>query len=224
MSESEEMYLVSLALLLESGASPPVPVSQLAEELAIQPVSANQMVRKLANNGWVEYTPYKGIALTPDGKRIAARTLRHRRLWEVFLVESLHFLPLEASELACRMEHVLPDEAVERLASFLGNPATNPQGQHIPPAELDFEIYADLPLPQLKAGEQGCIARLQVDTATRSFLASVGIRPGAEIRMLGVEDRGAVLVSVGERSLHLAAEVASQIFILSPGCPKTISN
>jgi len=43
ISESEEMYLITIARLVEQGEEAPVSISRLSGELAIQPVSANQM-------------------------------------------------------------------------------------------------------------------------------------------------------------------------------------
>ena len=132
LSESEEMYLVTIARLVESGQSAPTPVAQLACELAIAPVSANQMIRKLEEVKLLYYTPYKGVELTEAGWQAALDILRHRRLWEVFLVEKLHYTPQEAEVLACRLEHNLPPEAAARLAAFLGHPTSSPQGHPIP--------------------------------------------------------------------------------------------
>jgi Mn-dependent DtxR family transcriptional regulator len=132
MSESEDMYLLTVAKLVEAGAQAPIPVSRLAQELSIQPISANQMIRKLEEAGWLRYTPYKGVELTQEGEGLALRTLRHRRLWEVFLVENLQLSLDEADEMACRLEHILPAEVAERLAGFLGYPATSPRGKPIP--------------------------------------------------------------------------------------------
>ena len=65
MSESEEMYLISIVRLVEKDIEEPIPIPQLAAELSIQPVSVNQMVHKLAEEGWVNYIPYKGVELSP---------------------------------------------------------------------------------------------------------------------------------------------------------------
>ena len=92
MSESEEMYLVSISRANEK-MDGPVPLTRLASELDVQPVSVNQMVKKLEEAGKVIYVPYKGGSLSAKGKKQALHILRHRRLWEVFLVEKLHFTP-----------------------------------------------------------------------------------------------------------------------------------
>jgi Mn-dependent DtxR family transcriptional regulator len=51
MSESEDMYLVSLARLQETGVEVPVPIAKLAQEMSIQPVSTSQMIHKLEVEG-----------------------------------------------------------------------------------------------------------------------------------------------------------------------------
>ncbi len=129
LSESEEMYLAAIARIQESKGTGPAPLSQLASSMEVLPVSANQMVRKLEEEGLVRYTPYKGVELTSAGAQAAQRILRHRRLWEIFLVELLHYTPEESDPLACRLEHILPTEAAERLAVFLGGRSEPPQSQ-----------------------------------------------------------------------------------------------
>ena len=89
LSQSEEMYLVTIRHICEDCTDRPIPIPEIAEKLDVQPVSVNQMVKKLAEAGLVKYTPYKGVELTADGKDISSRILRHRRLWEVFLVKNL---------------------------------------------------------------------------------------------------------------------------------------
>ena len=68
-SENAEMYLVSMAILAETGALVPIPIPRLAEEMDVQTVSANQMVRKLDEEGLVTYQPYKGVSFTQPGSR-----------------------------------------------------------------------------------------------------------------------------------------------------------
>lgn len=194
MSESEEMYLVTIARLNEKGEDKPVPVAQLAAELDVLPVSANQMVRKLEDAGWMCYAPYKGVSLTPEGRSLALQILRNRRLWEVFLVENLKIPVDEASELACRMEHVLPNHLADRLAAYLGNPAVSPTGGVIPSCETDNTSDLDMPVVALELEHSGRVTRVTADSSGRAFLASAGVVPGAIIRVLGVSAGGSMLV------------------------------
>jgi DtxR family Mn-dependent transcriptional regulator len=216
MSESEEMYLVTLARLIEGGAEEPVPVSLLAQELCIQPVSANQMIRRLEEAGLVAYTPYKGVSLAPEGERLALRLLRHRRLWQVFLVEHLKMNSAQANELACRLEHIVPDQAAERLADFLGDPAVSPQGKPIPTSLASASIHNDIPLSRLNVGAQSQVTRLEADEAADAFLAAEGVEPGAPIQVLGVGGAGGILISLGERRIHLGPEVTEKVWVEAP--------
>ena len=216
MSESEEMYLVSLARLQETGAETLIPVTQLAAELSVQPVSASQMIHKLEESGLVAYTPYKGVALTPEGERLALRILRHRRLWEVFLVEHLKVSPGEVSDLACKLEHAIPSEAAERLAGFLGNPTASPQGKPIPGASLKDALRSEILMSRLKVGQQSQVMQVDTDTAARAFLSHEGIRPGAIITVMGIGNDGAILVGIDGRSVFLGEDIAGGIWVKSP--------
>ncbi len=129
MSESSEMYLISIARLIERGVKEPVALARLAEELSILPVSVNEMVHKLQQDGYLEYRPYRGVTLTGAGRQIAERVLRSRRLWERFLVDHLGVPPAEADSLACRFEHVTPGEVVDQLEQFLSQPVGNRVGE-----------------------------------------------------------------------------------------------
>jgi DtxR family transcriptional regulator, Mn-dependent transcriptional regulator len=213
MSESEEMYLVTVAMLEEAGVRTPVQVSVLAKELSIQSVSANQMIRRLEESDLVTYAPYKGVTLTDEGKNIALRVLRHRRLWEVFLVEKLS-VPIDAArELACQMEHIAPEEVMSQLAVYLGQPTLNPEGKLIPHDGYEVHMNLDVSLNQLKAGDQGVVSRIEADEATRSFLAQEGVFPGVSLSLTGIGGDGNLLVEANHTSVYLTAHVAETIWV-----------
>lgn len=211
LSESEEMYLISLARLGERGLEGPVPVSVLADELSVMPISANQMIHKLEQEGVVDYFPYKGVALNNEGRRLANRTLRRRRLWEFFLVEELGLGFTEADTLACRMEHIGGDEVCERLAEYLGDPKTSSQGLPIPPA-LDTPVEPAGPLSRAAAGHAYELAFIGEPTL-RQFLKSQSITEGSLIRVLATSTHGNVLIGVGNERLEITAEAAVQIYV-----------
>ncbi len=216
MSESEEMYLISIARLNEAGLEGPAPLSLLASELDLAPVSVNQMVRKLEEEGLVAYFPYKGAELTATGKQAALRILRHRRLWEVFLAEQLRFSPGEAEVIACKMEHILPDEAAERLADFLGNPATSPQGKPIPGPLAREARRGEVCLRQLRIGETSQVKQIAADTATRAFLNGEGIASDTQVTVLAIGGEGSVLIKTETgKTAHLAREVVEKLWVKS---------
>ncbi len=211
MSESIEMYLLRIALLQQR--TQPVPVPLLAQELSVSPVSANEMCRKLTDKDLVAYEPYKGVTLTSQGEVLAQRVLRHRRLWEVFFVEKLGIEPREAEEVACRFEHVTPDELAERLAEFLEYPTLSPQNKPIPAGDDDAHDARPVErLTALAAGAQGQIVNIDADKTTQEFLHHQGVLPGVMVKMLAVADNGSLFLQIGGQHLSLSGEIAESVY------------
>ena len=215
ISENIEMYLVNIALLSEEEANHLIQLSRLAEELNVQTVSVNQMVRKLDEAKLVKYLPYKGVELTKEGIEKTQKILRYRRLWEVFFVNSLNFSPSEADELACRMEHISTNKVSERLSNYLDDPIVSPSGKTIPLANGKHSKPNHIPLSNLQAGEKGEIIKFNSDAITSKYLVSQGFSPGIEIEVIAQSNIGNLLIKNGESSLNLTTEVAEKILVQS---------
>lgn len=209
------MYLITVAQATEEGASGPVPISAVAAALGVAVVSANEKVHKLAGRGLVEYSPYKGVELTAQGAGVARRVLRTRRLWATFLATRLGYTAAEADALACRLEHATPPDAAERLAVFLGDPRTGPQGRLIPPAAGDIpppaRTLADVPV-----GTEAEVVSFGVAGEPERFLAAHALRPGCRVTVLAAGPSG-LLVEVGGRSVHLARALSRAIEVVEGG-------
>ncbi|MEA3397404.1 MAG: metal-dependent transcriptional regulator, partial [Chloroflexota bacterium] len=202
------MYLVTIARLRVDDQ--PVPLSQLADDLSISPVSANEMCRKLQEHGLVIYRPYKGASLTPEGERRAYRVLRRHRLWEVFLVDKLGFDYDQSHEAACQLEHVTSTLLADRLNAFLGYPAVNPRGEPIPRTDGSLAARALLPLAKLSTGQRGHVVRCDVDEAARAFLAERGMRPGARFTVVATAE-DSLLVQIGGAHISLARSLGENV-------------
>ena len=98
-SESVEMYMKSVAEL--GGDEFPVPIGRVAERLGVSPVSANEMMKRLADQDLIVHQPYKGVTLTDSGRELANSVIRRQRLWECFLIDYLHLDWAKAYDLAC---------------------------------------------------------------------------------------------------------------------------
>ena len=220
ISESEAMYLLTIARLQEQGIAEPVSLPTLAEALAILPVSANQMIHKLSESGLVEYFPYKGASLTPLGRQIAMQILRCRRLWEVFLVKCLNLSFAEAEQMACDLEHVTPPGATDRLSVFLEDPLFSPQGKPIPRLNATFHFEAARQLVDLPVGAKGCVVQVDADPATQAFFNSEGLVPGQEILVQAVGRNGAILLEVGNHPIHLSGSLAAKVMVSTDGSPR----
>lgn len=214
MSENVEMYLVSIARMAEADQAQVVPIPALADQLDIMPVSANQMIRRLEENGLVRYLPYKGVQLTEAGRKIADQVRRNHRLWETFLVRFLNFPPQTADTLACRLEHILSDEEIDRLAAFLAHPEIV-LGEKVRALTLDGpDTRPVVRLSDCPVGQRGIVKEVSTDRALASFLRAAGVQPGAELRVVATADSGDVLVLADENErVHLSADLAGQVWL-----------
>ena len=208
LSESMQMYLVTIARLRDNGN--PVPLSLLAETLAISPVSVNEMCRKLQDQGLVVYQPYKGALLTDLADERACHILRRHRLWEVFLVDKLGFDYDEAHDNACQLEHATPNAVADQLDHYLDYPPVNPVGEPITRCEVPLPSMTTVALSTLPAGLRGRVIRCDIEGASQSFLEEQGIRPGAWLSVVAAAG-DSVLVQVGQGHISLARDLAEAL-------------
>ena len=113
-----------------------VSVTALAKRQGVSPASASAMVKKLAALELAVHQPYRGITLTQDGENVALEVIRHHRLLELYLAETLGVDVNEVHGEAERLEHALSEELEERIDKALGFPTHDPHGDPIPDANL----------------------------------------------------------------------------------------
>lgn len=130
--DSTEEYLEALYMLEQSGVDL-APISQVAEALGIKPPSAVQMLKRMADDGLVEYIDRQGVRPTETGRRIGERMVRNGRLMEVFMTETLK-MPLDV-KLAHAVEHDLTDAFADALCGLMAHPRTCPHGYPVPPGD-----------------------------------------------------------------------------------------
>jgi DtxR family transcriptional regulator, Mn-dependent transcriptional regulator len=115
-----------------------VSVTALAKQQRVSPASASAMVKKLAALSLAVHQPYRGITLTSAGERVALEVIRHHRLLELYLAETLGVDVDEVHDEAERLEHVLSEELEARIDQALGFPTHDPHGDPIPNANLEW--------------------------------------------------------------------------------------
>ena len=184
LSESTEMYLKAM---VELGDGEVVPIGRLAERLDVTSVSANEMIKRLGDQGLVSHTPYKGANLTKKGRLAASSVVRRQRLWECFLHDHLKIEWAQLYELACSLEHATAPEVTDALASFLGDPRTCPHGNPIPAADGSLRRVDGIPLSEVSVG--GAVRVLAVratETDVLKHLQERDILPGRELTLMDV--------------------------------------
>src|SRR5450756_625823 len=136
-SKSVENYLKTLYLLSENGKA--VSTTAVSQYLKIAPGSVTEMLQKLAEKEYIEYSPYHGSKLTTKGLKVAEKVTRKHRLLEKFLYDVLKIGKDHVHVQACEMEHTLSDEAEESLCRLLNHPDKCPDDDNtIPACDLPF--------------------------------------------------------------------------------------
>src|SRR3954465_10444974 len=148
--------IYSLEQRCESGA---VSTNALAERLGVSAASAASMVKKLDGLGLVEHVPYRGVALTERGAKVALEVLRHHRLLERYLAEELGVPWDRVHDEAEVLEHVLSEELEELIAAKLGHPTRDPHGDPIPTLDGRIEESPTEALHDLEPGSSGVFVR-----------------------------------------------------------------
>jgi DtxR family Mn-dependent transcriptional regulator len=111
-----EDYLEAIAWL--EGDKGVARARDIAAALAVHKSTVTAALRSLAEKGLVHYSAYEAATLTADGRKIADDVIRRHKIIRDFFTEVLAVDPSVADTNACRIEHVLDAEVLERLADF----------------------------------------------------------------------------------------------------------
>ncbi len=215
ISQTEENYLKAIFKIVEREGKA-ASNNAIATEMGTTAASATDMVIRLSKKELIHYQKHRGVTLTESGNKIATHLIRKHRLWEVFLVEKLHFSWDEVHDIAEQLEHIQAPELVERLDAFLGSPKFDPHGDPIPDAEGVFAFRKQTPLLELEAGTQGVVVGVQDHAASfLQYLDRLGLTLGAEIEVLEKfeYDESVKIILNSEKEQLLSKKVAQNIFI-----------
>jgi DtxR family Mn-dependent transcriptional regulator len=195
---------------LQARSEEPVSTTALAERLGITAGSVSAMLKRLDELGLITHAPYRGVRLTADGRRLALEVIRHHRLLESFLADSLGMSWDRVHAEAESLEHVLSDDLEQLIATKLGNPTVDPHGDPIPSAELELSEPATHTMESLQPGTEGVFVRVSdSDPEMLRYLAECGISPGDRF---GVRARqpfgGPLFVLFGEREHAIGGQLA----------------
>jgi DtxR family transcriptional regulator, Mn-dependent transcriptional regulator len=208
-SSAVEDYAKAIYALQEDDE--PVGITAIAHRLNVTPASASGMVRKLDELGLVTHERYHGVRLTEPGTRLALEMIRHHRLLELYLAESLGVPWDRVHQEAEVLEHVLSEELEALIAAKLGNPTHDPHGDPIPDADLVIAEERTACLSSLEPGEEATVVRISdAEPEMLRYLAAREIVPGARLRVVDKQPFGGPLfVEVHGETHALGGQLAT---------------
>lgn len=214
MTLSEEDYLKAIYHLSKDTVEP-INTNAIAGKMDTKASSVTDMLKKLAEKELVTYKKYQGAALTTKGKTVAARIVRRHRLWEVFLVDKLHFSWDEVHDIAEELEHIKSEKLIEKLDDFLDHPRFDPHGDPIPDKDGVIKTMVKVPIASAAEGEKGLVVGVKNSSSEfLQYLDKVQIALGSEIEIVSREPFDhSVEIRCNGRTLTLSAITASNIYL-----------
>ncbi|WP_435624239.1 metal-dependent transcriptional regulator [Flagellimonas sp.] len=214
MTRAEENYLKTI-FHLGDDQSNLISTNAIAEEMDTKPSSVTDMAKKLAEKGFLDYVRYKGVSLTPRGRKMALAIVRKHRLWEVFLVEKLDFTWDEVHEVAEQLEHIKSEKLIDQIDALLGHPKYDPHGDPIPSKDGEFlerdkQLLSEIPKQSLGV----CVGVKDTSPNFLKFLDKNQIALGNTIQVLDIEEFDQSLtILVNDKELNISHQIASNLYV-----------
>ena len=185
-SDIKENYIKALFYLHQK--SEDISLSDLGEELQVSKPTANDMIKKLQDEGIVISKKYKPIKITEKGKQQAAEIIRKHRLSEMFLLQIMKFGWEEVHEIAEELEHIKTDKFFDRMDELMGFPTTDPHGSSIPDKYGNFNKPNYKQLSQISLQSTVIVKALR-DSSTEFllFLNNKSIQLNTQITVTHIE-------------------------------------
>ncbi len=173
--------IYALTLELDQTAS----TSQIADRLGLTAGSVSTMIKRMDAAGLAEHVPYRGVRLTPAGRKLALGVIRRHRLLELFLATSLDIPWEDVHRFADALEHAASDELIELIAAKLGDPVADPHGDPIPNRLLEVDDRTQPTIIDLSPGDRARVVRVSdSEPQMLRYLSEQGIGIGAELELV----------------------------------------
>ena len=217
LTQSIQDYLKHIYELNEKGGT--ASTKDLAVRLNISPASVTGMLQRLASSKppLVIYKKHQGVTLTKNGEKAALEVIRHHRLLESFLVNTLGYPWDEVHHEADKLEHVISEDFEARMAEALGHPTRDPHGELIPTADLTMPSDESYPLASLRTDESATVKRVSDDDpALLRHLREIGIVPEVKVtvKKFSELDGNLTLQIAGRKSnIVLGTMITNQVFV-----------
>ncbi len=189
--------------------------SHLADRLGITAGSVSTMLKRMDCAGLAEHVPYRGVRLTPAGRRLALSVIRRHRLIELFLATSLDIPWEDVHRYADALEHAASDELIEQIAAKLGDPVADPHGDPIPTRALEIDERRQPSLADLQPLEHAVIVRVSdSDPAMLRYLTEHQIGIGDPVELVARQPfDGPCEVIIGATRQNLGMKLAQAIHV-----------
>ncbi|MCG6914123.1 metal-dependent transcriptional regulator [bacterium BMS3Abin03] len=211
---SKEDYLSAIYKYRETDGT--IKANRIADKLSISNAAVTDMLKKLANDGFVDYKRYKGIRLTKNGEEYAKNMVRRHRIWEVFLHQIVGMPWDKVHEEAHNLEHGASDELINKMEEMLDFPEFDPHGDPIPDKNgLLPKQRHTIPLSLAAKGEAVEVVRVNdFDNSFLKYLSGIGIKLNKKLtikNVLGFDK--SMIISIDNKEVNISSTIAANVFV-----------
>lgn len=187
----------------------------IADKMSVSQGTVTSMFKKLAESELITHVLYKGVSLTATGEKIALEIIRHHRLIELYLQNTMGVPWEKVHEEADKMEHILSEEIEDRIDKLLNNPTNGPHGAPIPTKDGYVSKDNFRRLSQAKEGEDLIIKRVEEEDSKKLiYLAEKGLYPDTEIKVTNVEPfNGPITIEIDNTEIIVGNKIAGSVFV-----------
>src|SRR5947207_8596867 len=216
LTRSVEDYLKSVFHLTSQGGF--ATTSDISDLLEVAPPSVSGMMKRLSETGLIEHVPYRGVQLTPQGRRAALQMIRRHRILESYLSSKLSYDWGDVHDEADRLEHAVSEKLIERMADALGEPRYDPHGAPIPTAAGEIEETELATLAETEVGATVILREVgDQDPARLHYLAEQGLTPGVRLTVVDRQPfNGPTIVRLDEGMTRVVGQELALLLLCRP--------
>lgn len=213
-----EDYLEAILLHVNKKGTPPS-LHDIAQALNRTYGDVSLDIKELARAGDITLNADETIALTTAGEETGRQVIKKHETLQCFLTEILGMDTDAASNEACRIEHTISDETIDRLGSYLRTPfpEERPDGREPAGFRLRRRGAHDAcgfahSLVDFNEGEHLVVQNI-LGRACAKRLLDLGVVPGQEIIIRRKLKNQSIVVQVKGCDVALSPEIASAICV-----------
>jgi DtxR family transcriptional regulator, Mn-dependent transcriptional regulator len=215
---SKEDYLKAIAEAQSEEGT--VFAATVARWLSVSAPAVALALRRLRRDKLVEVDRKGRITLTAQGQRVTDKLRLRHHLVERMLHEMLGVEWYKVHDEAERLEHAISEDVEQRLIDKLGVNGPCPHGNQINKSSAERR---NLGLQRLWEVSPGSVVRVENfderDSKLLEYLDGLGIRPGAQVKVVSPNYDGTLGIDLDDKPTNLAEVAAKKIWVLAIAKP-----
>lgn len=209
---SKENYLKAIAEAESEGET--VIAATLARWLEVSAPAVTMAIRRLKRDGLIRVASSGEISLTKDGREIANRVLNRHHLIERMLTEIFGMEWYKVHDEAEQLEHAVSSDFERKLVDKLGHGGACPHGNLVGmDRPRDRRERGWIPLDEASSGAVRVMSVFERDRKLLEYLHGLGIRPGAELKVVGKNYDQTMSLRVDRRPVQLGGAAAAKVWV-----------